>query len=366
MHKITKALAGAAHHGSTVYVTGATGRLGRNVVANLKSKGHNVFTESRGSHHTSSNDALETLISPAKRTINQWKEFFDKHNIKTVVNLAASTPGKSNKKRDSDLATMREVNAQMPKNMALAMKGTDKKLIHISSSSTQIAGIDKNTPYAYTKAEAEKDLKEIDNNVIVRLSAVLGSKSDVPVFSDAAVSKWFPVVFLPPKGEKSEFFPVDEATVIDVLEKLVDECQNPEGPTNPLPKEIDVAGHGVNLKDFLKMVNPLAIGTVRIPATIINQLSKLVNAGVFTEEFIRLSDLMAKENIKAPDISAMESILGVKSPTPEEVAKAAQSQLSFLRNFAIFGHSITKIVDDKTHDLVHTVSDLWDHIQELM
>jgi hypothetical protein len=93
----------------------------------------------------------------------------------------------------------------------------------------------------------------------------------------------------------------------------------------------------VPLKAFLKMVNPNAIGSVKLPAKVSELLSVLVNKGIFTKEFFNLTKLLQDTEPKKPDITAMEKILNVPARPVEDVAEAARGQLSLRRTSATIG-----------------------------
>lgn len=322
-----------------ILTTGASGRIGKEVTKKLKGLGHSVVQIQRGNAEASTqNPQSIKVVDPASQTVSDWKEILKQNKIDMVLNLAAQSSG--------NFKSMMAVNVDMPKAMAEACKQLGIRMIHTCSHSAQLSGINQEEhPYAYTKKKGADQLEEYPNVVIARLGAVLGGKSDVPVLTDAAVSTWSPVILLPSEGGEQVFHPVDEETVIEAMTKMVEHLLDPAKEDQPLPKIIDIAGTEVPLKAFLKMVNPSAIGSVKVPEGVLNLLSVLVDKGVFTKEFVNLTKVSkSEERAKVrPDVSAMEKLLQVPTPSAEKVAMAAAGQLSAVNTSLMIGKALFKI-----------------------
>lgn len=308
-----------------ILTIGGASRLGEKAIGALR--------ERTGKEHTFTHVVRKTGVDFLSKdeqikmdnidsiTKEGWEKILKDSHAEIVLNMASASEG--------SYEDIQRVNVHLPKNLVEAAQSMNIKVIQFSSQAILTPGLTKEeTPYAYSKREAEEVLKQYDNVIIVRLGAVLGGKSEVPVCSDAAVAYGSPFVLLPPEGGEQTIRPVTIDKVKDVLVALVEKIEKGE----KIPQVIDVAGKKITLEAFLKMVNPFALGSVKIPKKVIDALAKLVDKGVFTKEFMRMSKLMADVSGEAekPDLSSLRSI-GVEPPTPEEVAIAARAQLSLLR-----------------------------------
>ncbi len=327
---------------TNILITGAGGRIGRQVVTSLQSTGHTVYQIRSGASKTAKpNPLIHHELDPSSLTMSQWQQKMRENNIQIVLNLAAQSSGCPK--------AMEAVNVKMPQTIAKACEGLGIKMIHTCSYSAHLKGLTtEDHPYAATKQIAAKTLESEPHVVIARLGAVLGGQSDVPVISDAAVSKWSPVILLPAAGGEQVIHPVDEKTVVKAMQGIVEHLTDPAKESQPLPKVIDIAGQEVPLKAFLKMINPKALGSVKLPNIVLNLLSILVDKGVFTKEFMNIAKLISSrdsEQVK-PDTTVMENVLGVITPSPEKVADAAREQLSLLQTTSIIAKSVlNKIIN---------------------
>lgn len=331
---LNKAIVG----GINILLTGGSGRIGSELVKSLTASGHSIYQIKRGDPTKNLNPLNITVVDPASLTLKEWKNVMERNGIQLVLNLAAQSSG--------DLKSMLAVNVNMTEEMAKASNELNIPMVHTCSHSAELQGINlEEHPYAATKKMAAEALKEYPNVVIARLGAVLGGKSDVPVVSDAAVSPWSPFIILPSEGGEQVFHPVDEKTVIETLEKIVNHLSDPSKKAESLPRTIDIAGQEVPLKAFLKMVNPKALASVKLPQPVLDLLAVLVDKGVFTKEFMKISKLTSSQDAAAkPDTSAMESILGVEPPSPEKVAQEASKRLSVMNTSSIVSKAFFKKV----------------------
>lgn len=332
-------------------LSGAGGRLGTQIQNILKAKGIDVVPVERqklSSTRNVSNLAGSGVTSlyptqvPTARKINassgssveEWTAQL--RGLKVFVNAAVMSSG--------TFEEMRQVNVDMPKNIAEACKDLGIHMVHLCSAGAQLPGLNKEEhPYAKSKQMAAETLSDYANVTILRIGTVIGSKSNVPVCSDAAVGSWSPVVVLPPEGGQLDLYPVDEDTVLDAVTKVIDHLSVFSNKGESLPKVIDVAGHQIYLEDFLKEINTRAVLSVKIPKIVLNMLNTVVNKGVFTPEFSNLAKLVHTSGSagQEPDRSGMER-LGVPIPSTEKIVEAARKQLNF---FGTTANILTAVIE---------------------
>lgn len=318
-----------------VGLSGAGGRLGTQLQSVLKAKGVDVVPVERQKLSATRNISQlvgRGLILPDQKerkiyassgsSVEEWTAQLS--GLKVFVNAAVMPSG--------TFEDMMQVNVDMPKNIAEACKNLGIHMVHLCSAGAQLPGLNKEDhPYAKSKQMAAEALSDYDNVTILRIGAVVGSQSSVPVCSDAAVAPWSPFVVLPPGGGNLYLYPIDEHTVLETVTKVVDRLTVFSDKEKSLPNVIDVAGHPICLEDFLKRINTNAVVSVRIPKIALNALNKIVNKGVFTPEFSKIAELVHNFGpaCQEPDRSGMER-LGVPIPSTEKVVLAARKQLNFL------------------------------------
>lgn len=332
-----------------IAITGAKGRIGKKLIPNLE-KHYNIYPIIRGEADQANKASKDIVIlDPSSLTVKEWKKTLEDNNIHLVLNLAVQSSGK--------YRSMKGVNVTMPTTIAEACAQAGIQMVHTCSHSVHISGLDKSTtPYAFSKKEAADELEKMSGVVTARFNAVVGSESEgQPVCSDAAISTWSPIVILPAEdGGDLIFHPVDEATVIEGLKRIIDHITDPSKKDQPLRRVIDIAGKPVSLKKFLKMVNPNALAGVKLPEAVFSLLTKLVDKGVFSKEFLHLSKLLKAEGGKTvePDLSTMEDVLGLPAPSLETVAAAAREQLSLAKTTSTIVKSFFKRLPNITAQTV--------------
>lgn len=338
---------GSAAREMHILMPGYGSRIGKNFIKVLVQKGHSVTAPSRQPQPDSPGIRYEPVGDLSKVTKEKWAQLIHEAHIDLVINMAAASHGSYH--------TMVPINVDFVATLAEASAEEQVPMINLSSSAALTPGsTPEGTPYAQTKQEAERLLEDFDNVIVLRLNAVLGGPSEVPVCSDAAICRWSPFILIPPTGGEVPFYPVDEETVLKCLSSLVEKIDNIQGkiPEN-FPQVIDVAGKKVGLETFLKMVNPFALGSVKMPEKLLDMLTKLVDCGVFTKEFTRISQLMAKAGDKAPapNLQGMEEHLGVQPPNAETVAKAARERLDLLKASKMIAIPIATRVAENVYNL---------------
>lgn len=165
-----------------ILVVGASGLVGSRFVELYKEK-ENLLTPSSTEMDITSTKSVE--------------KYFDKYTPDAVINFASYTNvGESEKDRGDKNSLCWKVNVEGAKNIATKVKENNIFLIHISTDYVFPATVDdpgpydeshapetkskKLTWYGYTKAEAERQIKDIlnDNFAIVRIAYPFRSKFD--------------------------------------------------------------------------------------------------------------------------------------------------------------------------------------------
>lgn len=154
-----------------ILVTGANGQLGNEIRIISKSSPHDfIFTD------IISQEGTETVILDITK-LEDILTVVRKENIECIINCAAYT---NVDKAESDEDLCRLINAQAPKNLAIAMRETNGLLIHVSTDyvfggdpyNTPCKEEQKGTPtgvYGQTKLEGENYIAESGcKHIIIR------------------------------------------------------------------------------------------------------------------------------------------------------------------------------------------------------
>ncbi len=344
----------------TYVLFGGGGRIGQKTKDALIANGHKTVNVKRGEEGISDDGLTYYCPNPADLKVEDIKKIFQEVNADIIFNCAGQSSGSIN--------SMHAVNTKMPLTLAKACAEIDIPMIHTCTYCAQSE--DRKAPYASTKAAGTNALQDFSNVTTLRINVVTGLESDVPVATDSAISENSPFVAVPANVEDNIVYPVDGNTVVHALIKTSEYLLDPRKKDDPLPSIIDVAGEGVKLEEFLKLVNPSAIVSITIPRSILLFLAKTVNKGVFTEEFIHHLDKMNEPNAKnlVPDTSIMEEKLGIPVPSKMEVADAARTQLNFVKTTAMVSRSIGEYVVHETSEKFKHVVGTWpvDFIEKAM
>lgn len=292
-----------------VLVTGATGRLGQTLVPELTERGMRCISTSR-----SAPKKPDQVQMTFKESTDDLSRMLEKHSIHAVLNAAAASSG--------ELDEMLPVNTQAPVRMAEAARMVGIPFVQVSTTATQILGVTKAKPYAYSKQLAEQMLQEKDHARIARLDVLLGCDSKIDLSLLAAIGKFLPVG-LQIGGIDSTIQPTTYEAASKALASFTQLILAGEDHRT----EINIAGHPVKMSDFIRMVGNSAY-ELHVPIESLHGLAKLVNEGSLTQEFLRLA-VISNKNPIIHDTADFQSLHGTPIPSVDDVVAKVHETVSF-------------------------------------
>ena len=291
-----------------VGVMGASGRVGSELIHIFKEKGINTIVVPR------------QIVSG---TVPQKEKFCVENEIDLMINAGGKSDGKTN--------TMREANVLQPLEMAKVLHKIGKPIIHLSSTATKISGLSEVTPYALTKQEAEDALKYYAT--IVSMDVLIGKSDKIDIGSLAGAGAHI-------KGQRQWIQPTTYTAACKTIGNIAYEIL--EG--NKVPHEIIVAGHPIELGEFVRLINKVSFELHMCPQTLL-KLAELVQNGSLTPEFIHLANLSDKQPI-IHETDTFEYFHDDPIPTHEELAHEIK-KTSFIEHLKLYA----KIYKESPHKI---------------
>ena len=304
----------------TAVIFGAGGRLGKELAVKMNGLGFDVLASSR-------------VISTASEA--EIGASLKEKNVSVIFNAAVESTG--------SLASMRNVNVDMPLRAASAAKKQGNiPFIHISTTATQVEGLGEHTPYATSKLEAEKALKDFDNVKIARLDALTGDSSD-KIHIGHMAGGGLPVSVILKGGERF-FQPTSYKAASSALANMSLACLSEEG-MRALPSVMNFAGDPIAINDFVRMLNKTALEFHIAPEDLL-EIARVVQNGSLTPEFLHLAK-NSSDNYKIHCNEAFRSLLGSEGlPTHADLVQE-MNEITCPIQTVKSGYSIYKGLKDK-------------------
>jgi hypothetical protein len=281
-------------------VLGIGGRLGQELGPEMLDRGMTVFSNTR---------------EIGKAPVGAIAKVLAENKIDVIVNAAVVSEGS----RES----MQEVNVELPVRVAQAALSADIPFIQISSTATQVSGIDASqTPYAHSKLEAENRLGVLPNVKTGRLDALVGGgkvkgKIDITYMSKAGIAVHF-------KGISPTFQPTSYKAVSVGLANMALACTDSALMTT-VPDVVNFVGNPISVSDFVRHLDQKALELHVDPATLLG-LAAAVENGSLTPEFLHLAISSGKDPKIHCTADFMRFLGSEKLPTVEDLVKDIRDQ----------------------------------------
>lgn len=289
---------------SIVALTGANGRLGRHLVSALADIGISAVSVPR--------DVLETSSGISK--------YLECTRPLAVINSAAISQGSS--------SAMKKVNVDGATNLGKATHQIGIPFFQMSTTATGISGIsEEQTPYAWSKSLAKKELSLLNNTTIIELDALIGtSQTDqIDISSLAAGGLPLTVKML---GNRHIIQPTSYQAASKAIANLVSDSINGE----PIPLFLSAVGDPIALGDFIDLTrssNSLFDEfELQVNPEDLHALANAVQNGALSREFLHLGR-MAGSLPKVHDNENFEYYHDAPLPTHKELAVQMKQTTTF-------------------------------------
>lgn len=323
----------SAHVGKKVLVTGVKGRLGPSVKANLEKKGIVVVgSTSRPTavQHPDSDVHLDLVHHDS----SQMQKVLKKHKIAGVINLATAFGVKPK------LAMA--VNAYGVESLAKATQAVGIPMIHTSTVLALREGINVyDHPYAFSKLEGDKRVKDMEHVSIVFADTLLADPSNSCNQAEMSFMASLPLVNIQLDAQEQTIQPTTYRAASQAVANSVLLAMSGE----EMPKDVVLGGEPIQIRDFIRLVNKNALIEVLVKPESLMEVSRLVHNGVLDPEFIKLTTLAQDTGIPRHPTEPFQVLHGEEPiPSVEQVAQETAAGLT-LWNTARMGATMFRGAD---------------------
>lgn len=303
---VSARLGSALFPSSRVLITGATGRVGSELVRSMT--------------RTSRVNPQTVYLDLARHSQREMKEILRRNHVRAVVNTAAVFTGNHD--------TIRSVNEYGTQKLAAATNELDIPLVQFSSTLSKRRGISRERhPYAYSKKEAVEAVKHYPKVAIIHADTLLGSTEDLSRQTDIAMMAGIPRV-LPFTVHLDTPEQTIQPTTYGAVAKATSTLTERMIAGREVPKEVVMGGAPVKISDLIRKIHPEALIELHFKPEDFLSIAEKAQNGVMTPEFVHITTLAETTGTETYSTEDFADLLGEPVPTTDEVAAIARDGLT--------------------------------------